>query len=400
MTARPLLPANPWPGLGVLSAAIFVCTVSEFLPTGLLPGIAREFGVSNAQVGLLVSAFAGMVVLSSAPLTALTRRWSRRGVIVTVLVVFAAANLLAALAPSYEVLLAARVFAGAAHGLFWAVAAAYPVHLVEPARFAKAIAVTNVGGTLAFVLGVPLGTALGQAFGWRLAFGILSVMIAALAVAVLAVLPKVAPHVTTATGEIPLPARRDPTLAAVIALCLVTLMVMLGQHSLYTYIAPWLAQVAGIEGAGLPIVLLIYGVAGALGLVAASVLGRAFARQAFIGGVLLAAASVALLALAGSAGWPVYVLVATWGAVMGLLPSLIQAQLLRVASSRIRDVSSAFLTTAFNIGIGGGALLGAAMLSGLGIASLPWATAVLMVASLGVGAVAWRRRRRTAAEPR
>lgn len=380
MTVHPTLPAKPWPGLIVLSAAIFVCTVSEFLPTGLLPEIAAEFDVLPAQVGLLVTAFAGAVVLGSAPLTALTRRWPRRRVIVTALAVFVVANLVAAIAPSFGVLMIARVFAGAAHGVFWAVAAAYPVHLVAPTRLAKAIVVTNVGGTVAFVLGVPLGTALGQLLGWRLAFAVLSVVIAVLAVTVLRVLPRVPfrePPVVT--GEIPLPVRRDPTLRGVVIICAVTLTVMLGQHTLYTFIAPWLAEVAGIDGVQLPVVLFVYGCAGAIGLVVAGLLGRTRARAAFVSSVLIAAVAVVMLAVTGSAGWTVYPLAVVWGAVMGLLPTLIQAQLLRVASPRIRDVSSAFLTTAFNIGIGGGALLGAALLAGVGIGMLPFATAVLFV---------------------
>jgi predicted MFS family arabinose efflux permease len=60
-----------------------------------------------------------------------------------------------------------------------------------------------------------------------------------------------------------------------------------------------------------------------------------------------------------------------WGLVFGTLPPLLGARLLHVASVDIRDTASAFYSTSFNIGIGGGALVGAALLDGFGLTSLP-----------------------------
>src|SRR4051794_21438199 len=102
----------------VLTGAIFVSVTSEFLPTGLLPDMAAELGVSESQIGLLITVFAGTVVLSTAPLTVLTRRYSRKWLMVLLLGAFALTNVLCAVAPTYEVLLVARVLGGLAHGLF------------------------------------------------------------------------------------------------------------------------------------------------------------------------------------------------------------------------------------------------------------------------------------------
>src|ERR1700752_4473244 len=85
----------------VFAGAIFVSVTSEFLPTGLLPDMAAELGVSESQIGLLITVFAGTVVVSTAPLTVLTRRYSRKWLMVLLLGVFALANLLCAVAPSY-----------------------------------------------------------------------------------------------------------------------------------------------------------------------------------------------------------------------------------------------------------------------------------------------------------
>jgi predicted MFS family arabinose efflux permease len=93
-------PAFPWAGLLVLAGAIFVSVTSEFLPTGLLPDMAGDLRVSESQIGLLVTIFAGTVVVSTTPLAALTRRYSRKYLVVAVLVVVATGNVLAAIAPT------------------------------------------------------------------------------------------------------------------------------------------------------------------------------------------------------------------------------------------------------------------------------------------------------------
>nr|MDQ2697664.1 MFS transporter [Actinomycetota bacterium] len=151
----------PWVALIVIAATIFVSVTSEFLPTGILPDIAAELDVTESQVGFLVTLFAGTVVLSAAPLAILTRRFSRKGLVVVVMVLFLLSNVAAGLAPNYELLAAARVLGGLAHGLFWAIMGAYAAHLVPKKQLGRAVAITSSGATAAFVLGVPLGTALG-----------------------------------------------------------------------------------------------------------------------------------------------------------------------------------------------------------------------------------------------
>ena len=161
----------------VLAGAIFVSVSSEFLPTGLLPDISADLGVSESRVGLLVAVFAFTVVVTAAPLTVLTRRFSRKGLLVALLGIFALSNLLAAAAPNYETLAAARVLGGFAHGLFWAVVGPYVSLLVAPRQLARAISVTTGGGALAFMLGVPFTAALGHVVGWRWAFVAMAVLV-------------------------------------------------------------------------------------------------------------------------------------------------------------------------------------------------------------------------------
>lgn len=374
----------PWVGLVTLAVAIFFLVTSEFLPTGLLSAMATDLAVTESQIGLLITIFAGTVVVTAAPLAALTRHYSRKGLLLAVLGVFALANVLAAIAPSYELLVGARVLGGLAHGLFWAVAGAYASYLVPRHQLARAVAVTSAGGTTAFVLGVPLGTALGLALGWRAAFGVVAATMVVIVLLVIRFLPAVEHRVPLATGEIRIPARHDPTMPGVLFICLLVVIIVTGHNVFYTYVAPFVLQTAGFEPEALSILLFLYGGAGAIGLVLAGIVGNRYPRGGLYG--MLATVILAVSVLALFAGVPLVVVVAfvVWGAAFGGIPTVLQIRLLQVASPNVRDVGAALLTTSFNIGIGGGAAIGALLFARTGTTWLPWVEA----GSIALGIVA------------
>ena len=374
----------PYVGLLSLAGAIFVSVTSEFLPTGLLPAMARDLDVEISTAGYLVTVFAGTVVVATTPLAAVTQRFSRKSLIVVVLLVIAVSNVLAAIAPTYGVLVAARILGGLAHGLFWAVVAAYSAHLVPAHQLGKAVAITAGGGTAAFVLGVPVGTAIGNALGWRAAFAIIGVVVALLALVIVKFLPPVNHHVERKAGEERVPLRRDPSFRAVILLCAVILILLTGQNTFYTYIAAWLTDVSAFEPGSVALVLFLYGGAGIIGLVGAGYAADRFPRKAFGVVVLMVMAAVLTLTLATSNTVVVLIGVIVWGAAFGGIPALLQTRMLRTASFRTRDLSAALQTTAFNIGIGGGALLGGLLLDGAGLEVLPFTMIVIVAAGLAL----------------
>ncbi|MGV8885979.1 MAG: MFS transporter [Microbacteriaceae bacterium] len=375
-TGFPLFP------LLLLSGAIFVSVSSEFLPTGLLPDMARDLRVSESQVGLLVTVFAATVVISTAPLAVVTRQLSRKWLMVGLLLTFAVSNVLAAMAPTYELLVGARVLGGLAHGLFWAVTGPYATHIVRKDQLARALSVTNAGGALAFIIGVPLGTALGHALGWRLAFIAMAVTVVIFTALIVIFLPPVSHLENLATGEIRLPARRDPTVPAVLVICFTVVLVMTGHNLLYTYIAPWLIDVASFSPDAVPGSLFAYGTAGAVGLVLAGFFGDKYPRAiviVFLSGII---AAVLLLMASAAVPWLVITALVVWSASFGGLPAIMHARNLHAASHNIRDLSSAWLTTSFNLAIGGGAFIGGLLLDGFGIAVLPWGLVVFVAAGL------------------
>ncbi|WP_395641067.1 MFS transporter [Pseudolysinimonas sp.] len=360
----------------VLAGAIFVSVSSEFLPTGLLPDIAADLDVSESRVGLLVTLFALTVVVSTAPLTLLTRRLSRKWVIVAMLGVFALSNVLAAFAPTYEVLAVARVIGGLAHGLFWAVTTPYTALLVPGRQLARAVAVTTAGGSFAFILGVPLTAAIGHALDWRAAFGVMAGLVVVFTVLAAVLLPaKEHRRPQPEAGAEPV---RDKSWAALGIVAVTVLLVAIGHNTFYTYIAPWAIAVGGIPDDLVSLALLIFGVAGALGLLVSAVYGDRFPRLTVNVMTTAVIATIVLTAVAGRGVVVAILLLALWSMAFGGLPSLFHTRSLHATSGRIRDLAGAAITTAFNAAIGGGALIGGIVFDELGVAAVPWVAALIV----------------------
>ncbi len=392
-STRVRAPRLPWPGLLMLAAGVFLSITIEMLPTGLLPEMSEGLGVAEPFIGLLMSVFAFAVVITSTPLTALTSRMPRHGLLVLVLAVLGLTTLASAFVPEYWMLVAVRVVGGIAHGLFWALVAAYASRLVPEGQIGRAVSVTLGGGTLALVAGVPATTVLGQAIGWRPVFAIVAGLTLAGALAVWRFLPSVAGEAGTTASRF---RRGDVALGPVLIVCGVTAATMLGQYAVFTYVAPLITEVVGLEPGAVGPLLLVYGVTGAIGLVVAgSPLARRADRAML---VAMAVAALALVVLGLAPGVvPSLVAFAVWGLAFGAIPPLLQTRLLQATPARQRDAASALYTTAFNVGIGGGALVGAVLFERVGVQSLPFVYAAVLVA-VAVVLVADARRR--ARQPR
>lgn len=389
----------PLGGLLLLSIAIFVSMAVEFLPGGLIPQIAGDFKRSAPEVGNLITVFALTVVLTAAPLAILTRRIPRKTMVLTSFALIGAANVIVVLSPTFELLLAARVLGALGHGAFWSVVAAYPAHLVRPSQLGRAMAITAAGGSLSGVLGIPLGNALGQALGWRASFATLAGLAVFVLLLMFKFLPPVSTPVAKAGTEDAAPVLRDRTLPAVLIICLFILLVVAAQSGFGTYNVVWLLDVADVSPAGIPPILLGSGIASAVGIAVVGALYSRYPVRLFLGA--LAALTGILYAVpfgAASGSEPVvWILIIVMGAVFGGVPVMLQTRMMWTASPRARNVAAALQTTAFNVGIGGGAFLGGLVLEKTSLESLPyWAAAAMCLALLA--AAIWEvSLRRTAA---
>ncbi|MFL5194549.1 MAG: MFS transporter, partial [Microvirga sp.] len=274
--------------LYALTAGAFGIGVTEFVIMGLLLQVSADLGVSISAAGLLISGYALGVVVGAPLLTTLTGRWSRKTVLLALMVVFTLGNLACAVAPDYATLMAARVLTAFAHGTFFGVGSVVATSLVPADKKASAIAIMFTGLTVANILGVPFGTWLGQAYGWRATFwAVTFIGIAALAVIALFV-PK--DRQETAEGgslsdELKVLSRRPVLLGL-----LTTVLGYAGVFAVFTYIAPILTQITGFSEDAVSPILLVFGG----GLVLGNLLGGKLADRRLMATLL---GSLGLLAV-------------------------------------------------------------------------------------------------------
>lgn len=384
----------PFP-LYLLGLAVFAQSTSEFMLAGLAPDIARDLGVSVPTAGTLTSAFAvGMIV--GAPLTALLgRRRPGRQSLLVFLGVFLAVHVVGALTGDFSVLLATRVLAALANAGFLAVGLTAATAMVAPDAKGRATAVLLGGTTLACVVGVPAGAALGQLLGWRSAFWAVALMSAPALLAVARSVPR-GPADTAGPGpdaRAELRALRRPRLRSV--LCLAAL-VNGATFCTFTYLAPLVTEVCGLEARWVPAVLALFGAGAFAGVTAAGRLADRGARA------VLPAAGAALLAgwaaLAVAAGQPAAAVALV--PVLGLLAFGVGSTLVTRVLYEAVDAPSlggAFATSALNVGAAlGPALGGAALDGGLGHRSPVWVSALLTAVAGLVARGSARRRERSA----
>ncbi|WPO70666.1 MFS transporter [Streptomyces sp. KN37] len=295
------------PAVYIVGLGIFTQGTSEFMLSGLLPGMADDLGVSIPDAGLLISAFAiGMVV--GAPLLAIaTLSWPRRTALVSLQAAFVVAHVVGALAPGYAVLFVSRVVSALAYAGYWGVAVAAAVALVPAAAKARAVAVVAGGLTLATIVGVPAGTVLSQYSSWRAAFWAVAAATVVSLVCTLLVVPGGRPEGERPSVRAELRGMARPQLwlsYAVTAFAFGAVIVT------FSYLAALLTEVSGVPEGWVPVILALFGVGGLAGIVIGGRTGQT--RPLGTLGLGLGALAVfsALLALTAQVTAVVVVLVA------------------------------------------------------------------------------------------
>ncbi|WP_369247433.1 Cmx/CmrA family chloramphenicol efflux MFS transporter [Streptomyces sp. R41] len=376
----------------ILGLSVFALGTSEFMLSGLLPPIADDMDVTIPQAGLLISAFAiGMVV--GAPLLAVvTLRLPRRTTLVALIAVFGLGQVAGALAPTYAVLFASRVVSALACAGFWAVGAAVAIAMVPVNARARALAVMIGGLSIANVLGVPAGAFLGEGLGWRSAFWAVGAASAIALVGIVTLIPR-----------IPLPdekpqLKRELRIFRDRQVWLSIGVIALGAAGIFcafSYLAPLLTEVAGLDDGWVPTVLALFG-AGAL--IGTTIGGRI--ADAHLFGVLIsgiAADTVILIALALFGRFAIAAVALSFllGIACFYTAPALNARMFNVAAAA-PTLAGATTTAAFNLGNTGGPWIGGAVIdAGFGYTSTAWAGAAMTVAAIGVAVVSLRLHRRT-----
>jgi predicted MFS family arabinose efflux permease len=365
--------------LAALAVSAFLYVTTETLPIGLLPQIAGDLHVAESSVGLLVTVYGFVVVVATFPLTRLAHRWPRRRLIAVLIGIFVIATAVSAAAPGYPLLLGARVVTALSQAVFWAVVTPVAAALFPPAARGRALSILFAGGSLAMLGGTPFGTWLGQLAGWRVPFVVLAATGVPAALAVVWLLP---PHEArdgdTSRGTHPDVLRHR--------LLVVTIAIMVtGYYAGYTFITPFLTGVSGLAESAVGPVLLLQGFAGLLGVFLAGrvAAGRAWAAIAAVAALM--AVGLAAQSLAGPVAWAAIAVISVASFALSSSNVLMGTLVLRIAPGST-DVAAAGTSTAVNVGITAGALLGSALVAPLGVRELPLLGAGLALLAFAVAA--------------
>ena len=378
-----------------LAIAAFGIGTSEFIIVGLLPDLARDLAVSIPKAGVLVTAYALSVTLGSPWIALALARTERRRALLTLMGMFLAGNALCALAPSFGLLLGARILTALSHGAFFGIGSIVAANVVPRSERSRAIALMFSGLTLANVLGVPAGTALGQRFGWRASFWALIPIGLLAALCLVRLLPSQPAEAVHLKHEFRAVLR--PQVQLVLA------MSTLSSVSLFcvlTYIAPLLETVTRLSPHAVTGVLIVFGVGITLGNLLGGRLSDWRQMPVILGGVVLLIALFLLMPLAASSTLPAVGVIFAWGVVQFAAGAPLQSRIVDQAKGA-PNLASTLNQGAFNLGNALGATLGGLVLTmGFGYRWLPLASAAVAGLALLVALLALRFERKEVTESR
>lgn len=365
-----------------LAISAFAIGTTEFISVGLLPLIANDLHISVTLAGLTVTLYALGVTFGAPILTSLTSGVPRKILLIGIMLVFIVGNSLAAASTGIGLLLTARIISALSHGVFMSIGSTIAADLVAENRRASAISIMFSGLTVATVTGVPLGTFIGQQLGWRAAF------VAIVIVGVIALIANLILVPGSLRKGVRTPVRDQVKIVANGRLLLAFLITALGYGGtfvVFTYLSPLLHDVTGFKESTVALILLLYGIAIAIG----NVIGGKAANRKPLSALLymFLIQAVILLLLTFTAPFKVAGLITIFG--MGLLAFMnvpgLQVYVVMLAerfAPKAVDVASSVNIAAFNAGIALGAYLGGIVTDHLGLIHTAWIGSIMVAAAV------------------
>ena len=427
----------------------FAMGADEFIVAGVVQEIAADLKVTLGAVGLFESAYAIGVAIGAPLFTAIGSRVSRQRMLLATATVFVVGNLVSALGPGYNVIMAGRIISAMAHGAFLGIAAVFAADLVAPQAKGRAIATVFAGLTASTVLGAPIGAAVGRALGWRATFWSLVVMGAVTLIGLIVLLPRrrqeahatheEAQHTTHSThhsaehaniSPAPHPdthaahqgehhAISDADLAGLDAHALahmggggqaaplrqqlqalgrpsvwlsllITLLGYGGVFTSYVYLAPQLTEIAGFDSVWITPLFLLFGVGLFIGNALGGRVADKYGMAAVVGTVGALALVLFLMTFAIQSQAATIVGLVVYGMAAFAVVAPLQLRVMSEAGDA-PDIASAANISAFTLGSALGIWLGGTAIdSNLGLTSVNWVGALISLSGLLLALITWR----------
>ncbi|MGD7633072.1 sugar transporter [Salmonella enterica] len=353
MTINPVSRKVAWLRVVTLAIAAFIFNTTEFVPVGLLSDIAESFHMQTAQVGIMLTIYAWVVAVMSLPFMLLTSQMERRKLLIYLFVLFIASHVLSFLAWNFTVLVISRIGIAFAHAIFWSITASQAIRLAPAGKRAQALSLIATGTALAMVLGLPIGRVVGQYFGWRTTFFAIGMGALITLLCLIKLLPKLPSEHSGSLKSLPLLFRRP----ALMSLYVLTVVVVTAHYTAYSYIEPFVQNVAGLSANFATVLLLILGGAGIIGSLVFGKLGNRHASSLVSIAIALLVVCLLLLLPAAESEAHLAILSIFWGIAIMVIGLGMQVKVLALAPDAT-DVAMALFSGIFNIGIGAGALVG------------------------------------------
>jgi len=365
-----------------LAVSAFAIGTTEFISVGLLPLISEDMNISVTTAGLTVSMYALGVTFGAPILTSFTSRMSRKTLLLWIMIIFIIGNSLAAGAASIGILLAARVLSAFSHGVFMSIGSVIAASVVPENRRASAISIMFTGLTVATVTGVPIGTFIGQQWGWRLAFVAIALVGVAAFIANSILIPSDMPK-----GE--RTSFRDQakllTNSRLLLMLLITALGYGGTFVVFTYLSPLLQDITGFKENTVAVILLVYGIAIALG----NIIGGKAANRSPLKALLymFIVQAMVLILLTFTAPFKVagFITIILMGFLAFMNVPGLQVYVVELAerfAPGAVNMASALNIAAFNAGIAIGSFLGGLIAKSMGLIHTAWIGSLMVLAAV------------------
>ncbi|VTU06754.1 sugar efflux transporter [Actinobacillus indolicus] len=357
--------------------AAFIFNTTEFIPVALLSDIAQSFGMDVSHTGLMITVYAWIVSLMSLPFMLLTANLERKGLLIKLFLVFIVSHILSVFAWDFWVLIISRIGIAFTHAIFWAITASLVIRVAPKDKKQQALGLLALGSALAMVLGLPLGRMIGQAVGWRITFAIIGFIAFIVMLMIWKLLPNLPSKNAGSLASLPILAKRP----ALIGLYIATAIVIAGHFTSYSYIEPFMVQIAKMSAHTATLLLLIFGLSG---VVASFLFGRIHPKHPnlfLLSGLLFIIFAQLLLLPLNENSALMFGIVFFWGIGISGISLALQMRVLQLAPDAT-DVATAIYSGIYNIGIGGGALIGNQIMNYYGLAEIGVAGALFVMLGL------------------
>ncbi len=367
-----------WFTLIGLTFCTFIFNTSEFIPVGLLTDIAKDFNLTEAGAGMLISVYAWMVMLLSLPLMVMTSKMELKRLMLILVGLFTVFQICSFLSTSYAMLMFSRIGVACTHAIFWSIVSPLAVKLVPQRFHAVALSTIVTGSSIAMILGMPLGRLIGLMLGWRMTFLSIGIFSFISLIYISFTLPKVQSDGKFSMSQVPVLLKNK----ALVTIYILALTIPMAHYTGYGYIEPFLLKVANLGESAFTTLLMIFGIAGFGGsILFAKYYNKNTTVFNYISMIALTV-SLLLFKLSSQDISTTLIVLIVWGISMTAFNVAMQAEIIERSPKAGTAVSMSIFSGIYNLGIGCGTFVGGEVCLYLGIPFIGYIGAIIAILAI------------------